>query len=443
MPNVNVHYLPDPPTFPVLLPFVFTAPIKVLQQIVWTLFVLFIRIWEPPEFILVQNPPTIPTLLIAQLAGHLRGCKVIIDWHNLGFSVLALKIGDDHLFVKIAARLEKLLGRSAYAHLFVTKAMRNFLVEKWDLQGYKVVFHDRPPRHFHRATDEEIHNLFLKYQSDLGLQPLLEGFLPDYSPPISTAFSRILCNEHKNTACTCADAYTGLLTLSPSPVDKFRRPILRPDRPALLVSSTSWTADEDFGLLLQALQLYEARAEELANQNVRNEILPKLLVIITGKGPLRDHYMMQVKRLHENWKWVRCISLWLRAEDYPILLGSADLGVCMHSSTSALDLPMKVVDMFGCQLPVCALDFGCLHELVKDNINGLVFKDSRTLAKHLEDLFIGFPRSHRLSELRNSLIRTSQSFETSEDNEETTWRCWEDHWEDIVQPLVLCRRSSG
>jgi beta-1,4-mannosyltransferase len=154
-------------------------------------------------------------------------------------------------------------------------------------------------------------------------------------------------------------------------------PDLRTDRPALLVSSTSWTPDEDFSILLEALSLYEKRTIQLASsQSTSHGRLPKLLVIVTGKGPLKEKYMKEVEKLQKSWKWVRCISLWLEAEDYPILLGwlmsfcilirsliylmiigSADLGVCLHSSSSGLDLPMKVVDMFGCGLPVCAIDF--------------------------------------------------------------------------------------
>lgn len=99
-------------------------------------------------------------------------------------------------------------------------------------------------------------------------------------------------------------------------------PNLRTDRPALLVSSTSWTPDEDFSILLEALGLYEKRAIQLASlQSASHGRLPKLLVILTGKGPLKEKYMEGVGKLQKSWKWVKCISLWLEAEDYPILLG--------------------------------------------------------------------------------------------------------------------------
>ncbi|GLT59712.1 hypothetical protein SLA2020_325170 [Shorea laevis] len=95
--------------------------------------------------------------------------------------------------------------------------------------------------------------------------------------------------------------------------------LLKQNRPALIVSSTSWTPDEDFGILLEAAVM--------------------LLFIITGKGPEKEKYGEKIRRL--NLKFVAFCTMWLSAEDYPLLLGSADLGVCLHTSSSGLDLPMK------------------------------------------------------------------------------------------------------
>jgi len=82
-------------------------------------------IGEKPEAILLQNPPSFPTLSAATLAGKWLGAKVVVDWHNYGFSLLALRLhGDSHWLVRLARWYEFRAGRQAGAHLCVSQAMR-------------------------------------------------------------------------------------------------------------------------------------------------------------------------------------------------------------------------------------------------------------------------------------------------------------------------------
>uniref|UniRef100_A0A2I3T7S9 Chitobiosyldiphosphodolichol beta-mannosyltransferase n=1 Tax=Pan troglodytes TaxID=9598 RepID=A0A2I3T7S9_PANTR len=170
------------------------------------------------------------------------------------------------------------------------------------------------------------------------------------------------------------------------------------ERPALLVSSTGWTEDEDFSILLAALEKFEQLTLDGHN-------LPSLVC--------------------KHFQHIQVCTPWLEAEDYPLLLGSVDLGVCLHTSSSGLDLPMKVVDMFGCCLPVCAVNFKCLHELVKHEENSLVFEDSEELAAQLQMLFSNFPDPKgKLNQFRKNL-RESQQLR------------WDESWVQTVLPLVM------
>jgi beta-1,4-mannosyltransferase len=126
-----------------------------------------------------------------------------------------------------------------------------------------------------------------------------------------------------------------------------------PDRPALIVSSTSWTPDEDFTVLLSALSSYEVRAKEAGSK------LPRLVILISGKGPLLSTFKKLYAERSKAESWTRIVvrTVWLDIADYPRFLGCADLGISLHQSSSGLDLPMKVVDMFGCGVPVLARGF--------------------------------------------------------------------------------------
>ena len=94
------------------------------------------------------------------------------------------------------------------------------------------------------------------------------------------------------------------------------KPTWRSDRPALLVSSTSWTADEDFSILLEALNQYEQAAN-----NAKSGTLPKVLVVITGKGALRSAFEKEAGQAETKWDYVKCRTAWMAISEYPKLLG--------------------------------------------------------------------------------------------------------------------------
>ncbi|KAF8323368.1 mannosyltransferase [Clavulina sp. PMI_390] len=469
LPHVHFLYLPTLPQFILQAPrslFLLVGPLKVIFQTLAVLHALLVRLPYTTEFIIVQNPPSIPTLAIVQFVNRTQKSKLIIDWHNLGYSILAIRLGNEHRLVKIAEWFERTFGRVAYAHLFVTKAMKDHLVKKWQLKGRTAVLHDRPPSHFHPCSPAESHDLFCSMPDFL--PPVGSSFLPSFKKRTSTPFTRLASPYEALSSSAVSGqrrsatpeglqeptAAARSLTMAMATDVSFSKEAMsvatrREDRPALVITSTSWTADERFDIFLEALRLYERRASEVnGSKSDESPRLPKIMAVVTGKGDLREKSMQEVMDLEESeqWKWVRCRSVWLSAADYPILLGSADLGVSLHKSSSDLDLPMKIVDMFGCGLPVCALNFACLDELVKPGINGVVFDTAQELAEHFEHLLASFPTNPELDRLTSSLrthvtsSHPSPSLhaggEVNGQEAEWQWGSWDQNWDRVVRPLV-------
>ena len=92
-------------------------------------------------------------------------------------------------------------------------------------------------------------------------------------------------------------------------------------------------------VLLEAVQRYDQVCAAQPQQH------PPLLVIITGKGPDKARYLELLRHVSLR----RCViqTAWLEPDDYAALLATADMGVSLHTSSSDLDLPMKVSDMLG------------------------------------------------------------------------------------------------
>lgn len=355
-----------------------------------------------PNVILLQLPPALPTMVACWLAARRHRARLVYDWHNFAYTIMGLTLGRGHKIVRLAEKYERYWGRKSDGGLCVTKAMQSDLDKGWKVKA--TVFYDRPPEFFRPATLQEKHDLLLRLS-----QTVLEPMHPhDFA---ATALKSV---KKGDTLCTQRSG------------GGFNGVSLRLDRPAVAVTSTSWTPDEDFTLLLAAAETYDSQVKKSAGS------LPRLLVFVTGRGPQRAEFEARMREL--DLRNVAFRTAWLEPGDYPLLLGSADVGISLHSSSSGLDLPMKVVDMFGAGLPVCALSYSCIGELVSQGRNGLLFGSSEELAAVLQEALRGFSGqadgSEVLAKLRKGVAGSSMAR-------------WHESWVEIALPVLEGRERNG
>src|SRR5436309_4096406 len=338
---------------------------------------LSFRLWRTlrrlprPNLVLVQNPPAFPTFFVTWMALRRPGVRFVIDWHNLGFTLLRLRLGRWHPAVRLARWFERRDARRVEANLCVSRGLAAFLESRFGVTQAHVLY-DRPASVF-MPIDRLERELFRQALfGRLGLRGGVVGFI---------------------------------------------------------VCPTSWTEDEDFDVIIEAVPRLEERIRgwEAAGAGRR---FTDLVMLVTGDGARRAELERRFAGLPA--RRIQLRARWLEPEDYPRVVGSADLGLCLHRSSSGLDIPMKVADLFGAGVPVCALDYGaCLAERVRHGDNGLLFSTGRQLADLLFELFESFPADQSmLDRLRIGVRRIARM-------------TWEEGWAREARGVLLGGTGEG
>ena len=337
--------------------------LRVFVEIVTFFLVFLLRLRKSYDLVLIQNPYSLPVLLLLPLYKLFsKRTKVVVDMHNFGYSLMATHSPSPtnnpaiKSVVGIVDRSSGLLPRGGISKLrrllaatykffevflvlvaadkvlVVSKAMKNVLVSDWKLPGERIeVLYDCPDGSKFRPLSLQEKHDFLS---------TVREFVPKEG---ETFLSR--CEEG--------------------------RLVERQSRPILFVISSSWGLDDDFATLVDAIRLYKSEKKSKAR--------PRLFFFFTGSGPRKLELSPILQGLSDE--SVSVFMGWLSFKDYCSLMGCADFSISIHSSASGVDLPIKILDSFACEVPVLAFNYSStLAELVENGANGVFYKTANELA---------------------------------------------------------------
>lgn len=350
----------------------------------------------------------------------------VVDWHNYGYTILE----QSHRPAAVVAvyKFAELHLSAGAVNITVSQAMKQSLLRhypslrlptqintKGDMRKRKgiqyepIVLYDTAPSFFapqpHRHSIKEI----VSALSSLPLPPSLGSSttsceVPDALKELGWGISgppswiREEIAEMSSHKTPVHSSVNSPLTTNPSKKTFSASPFSQKRRNGLMiVGSTSWTEDDDYTVLINALQRLDHRLEHYAKYAVSphrgtvtssnggsggGELGGQLAstvaatastasgapldvwVLITGKGETRSRFEDAVRAARLSRHVVVSTYYAQSYLEYSKLLAAADVGLCMHFSSSGLDLPMKAVDMMGVGLPVVALNFPAISEMM-------------------------------------------------------------------------------
>jgi hypothetical protein len=290
---------------------------------------------------IVQNPPGFPALLALEWARARRSAagRIVLDWHNTGAELLEAA----PLWQNVYAAAERFAARGADTHLAVTAALARHVRRNIAAADVRVL-RDAPGEMRPRMTSKD------------GRAAWWEAHAIRDS------------NEPAGASTPPEDAWW-------------------------VVCPSSWGADEAMGWLLRVAARWSRAAGGRA-----------LALIATGRGAGRGAFARALA-LHEsagvNRGEASVHLAWFEPDDYRELLERADAGVCLHTSSSGLDFPMKLVDFAAAGLPAVAYDYGeALRETFPVDASDATFRSEDELVERLTALAMASGRAVRRKEAR-------------------------------------------
>ena len=79
--------------------------------------------------------PALPVLYFYCLLHWWSQPRLVVDWHNYGYTIMSLKHGSAHKLVRLYRWIEAKFGQKAHSAFCVTQAMKEDLGENWGVRA--------------------------------------------------------------------------------------------------------------------------------------------------------------------------------------------------------------------------------------------------------------------------------------------------------------------